>query len=266
MRPVIGIPCYAAERAGNNRPIFGNNRAYAQAVLRAGGAPILLPPVEDEDVLAAIRPRLDGLLLSGGGDVDPARYHEEALPETDEPETARDFTEFRLTEWALEDGLPILGICRGMQVLNVALDGTLYQDIPLQLPQAARHNYAPRAGDTIAHRLRVAAGSRFATIAGTEQPAANSFHHQAVKEPGRGIEIVGWSDDGLPEALEAPAYPFVVAVQYHPEALDPSDVPSQRLFRALVEACEARVASAGQPRKVAQARRTSRPKLRVVNA
>lgn len=265
MHPVIGIPCYAAERAGNNRPLFGNNRAYVQAVLRAGGSPVLLPPVKDDGVLESIRPRIDGLLLSGGGDIDPVYYQEDALPETDEPDTARDFTEFRLTKWALADGLPILGICRGMQVLNVALEGTLYQDIPQQVPQAARHNYAPRAGNTVAHHLRLAPGSRFASIMGTAQPDANSFHHQAVKEPGKGVEIVGWSDDGLAEALEVPAYPFVVAVQYHPEALDPSDLPSQRLFRAFVEACEVRIVSASQPRDVSQPRRTSRPKLRVVN-
>src|SRR5258708_1603934 len=186
MRPVIGIPCYAAERAGNHRPIFGNNRSYVQAVLRAGGAPILLPPVDDEDVLAALRPRLDGLLLSGGGDLDPTYYGAQALPETDVPDRARDYTEVQLTRWALKDELPILGICRGMQVINVVLGGTLVQDIPLQRPDAASHNYAPRPGDTIAHHLRVHADSRFAAIVGTAHLAANSFHHHALDKLGAG--------------------------------------------------------------------------------
>jgi putative glutamine amidotransferase len=256
MRPVIGIPCYAAERAGNNRPIFGNNRSYVQAVLRAGGAPILLPPVEDEDVLAALRPRLDGLLLSGGGDLDPTYYGAQALPETDVPDRARDYTEVQLTRWALKDELPILGICRGMQVINVVLGGTLVQDIPLQRPDAASHNYAPRPGDTIAHHLRVHADSRFAAIVGTAHPAANSFHHQALEKLGAGVETVAWAEDGLAEAIEAPEYPFVVAVQYHPEALDPADVPSQRLFSAFVEACRERMA---------QAAAAPRRRLRVVN-
>lgn len=237
MRPVIGIPCYAAERAGNLRPIFGNNRSYVEAVLRAGGAPVLLPPVGDADVVDAMRASLDGLLLSGGSDIDPAYYGERAIPETDLPDRDRDFTEFSLTRWALDEELPILGICRGMQVINVALGGSLYQDLPTQAPEAERHNFAPMPGTTIAHTLRVQPGSQLAAIAGTLRPQANSFHHQAVREPGAGIEFVAWADDGIAEALEVPDCPFVVAVQYHPEAMDPSDETSRHLFEAFVEAC-----------------------------
>lgn len=256
MRPVIGIPCYAAERAGNLRPIFGNNRSYVEAVLRAGGAPVLLPPVGDAEALDAIRTTLDGLLLSGGSDIDPTYYGERALPETDLPDRDRDFTEFTLTRRALEQELPILGICRGMQVLNVALGGTLYQDLPTQVPEAERHNFAPMPGTTIAHTLRVKPGSQFAAIAGTLRPRANSFHHQAVREPGAGVEVVAWTEDGIAEALEAPDYPFVMAVQYHPEALDPSDETSRRLFEAFIEACVERKA---------HAERAARPLLKVVN-
>lgn len=256
MRPVIGIPCYAAERAGNLRPIFGNNRSYVEAVLRAGGAPVLLPPVGDAEAVDAMRASLDGLLLSGGGDIDPAYYGERAIPETDQPERDRDFIEFALTRWALEQELPILGICRGMQLVNVALGGTLYQDLPTQVPEAERHNFAPLPGTTIAHTLRVTPGSKFAAIAGTSRPQANSFHHQAVREPGAGVEIVARADDGIAEALEAPDYPFVVAVQYHPEAMDPSDEPSRRLFEAFVAACRERKQ---------QVERASRPLLKVAN-
>jgi len=255
MRPVIGIPCYAAERAGNNRPIFGNNRSYAEAVLRAGGAPVLLPPVEDAEVLEAVWQTLDGLLLSGGADLAPALYGEAPLPETDVPDPARDFTEMELTRWALEQEVPILGICRGIQVLNVALGGTLYQDLPSQLPAAGRHNYAPLDGSHIAHTLEVRPGSQFAEIIGTASPRANSFHHQAIKELGAGLEVVAWTADGVAEAAEVPAHPFALAVQYHPEALVPADEPSARLFAAFVEACRERM-TAAEP--------AVRPRLKVV--
>jgi putative glutamine amidotransferase len=251
MRPVIGIPCYAAERAGNNRPLFGNNRSYVQAVLRAGGAPVLLPPVEDDAVLAAVRAPLDGLLLSGGGDVDPVHYGEAILPECDPPEPARDYTELALTRWALEERLPILGICRGMQMLNIALGGSLYQDLPSQCVGIVRHNNVPQVGSTIGHMLRVRPDSQLATVLGTVQLGVNSFHHQAVKRPGAGVEVVAWAEDEVAEAIEAADYPFVMAVQYHPEALDPADEPSRRLFAAFVDACRARrtQATASAPRR-----------------
>jgi putative glutamine amidotransferase len=252
--PIIGIPCYSAERADTLRPLYGNNQSYVQAVLRAGGAPLLIPPAETS-VYEAIAERLDGVLLSGGGDVDPRTYGEEPLPECGPPEIERDTAEIFFTRWALERRVPLLGICRGIQVLNVALGGTLYQDLPSQLPAAERHNYAPLDGSHLAHTLEVRPGSQFAEIVGTVSPRANSFHHQAVKELGAGIEIVAWTADRVAEAAEVPGHPFAVAVQYHPEALVPADEPSLRLFAAFVEACRARMALA-EP--------AARPRLKVV--
>ncbi len=140
--PVVGIPCYSGERAGSGRPFYGNNQAYARALIEAGLAPLLIPPM-DEAALEAVCGRLDGLLLSGGEDVDPARYGEERLAACGPAEPERDRMELALTRMALERDLPTLGICRGMQVLNVARGGTLYQDLGTQRPEAR----AARDGD-----------------------------------------------------------------------------------------------------------------------
>ncbi|MGH2515320.1 MAG: gamma-glutamyl-gamma-aminobutyrate hydrolase family protein [Ktedonobacterales bacterium] len=237
MRPLIGIPCFAAERAGTRRPIFGNNQAYIIAVEQAGGAPVLLPPLESPESMAAIRARLDGLLLTGGGDLAPALYGEERLPECGEIEVERDAGELDLTRWALEAGVPVLGVCRGMQLLNVVRGGTLYQDIVTQHPGSPRHDVTEFGRTHRAHAIAINPRSRIAAILGTCEPVVNSLHHQAVKDIGAGIEIVGWSEDGIAEALELPGYPFVLAVQHHPEELYATDEASRRLFAAFVRAC-----------------------------
>ncbi|HLZ22525.1 MAG TPA: gamma-glutamyl-gamma-aminobutyrate hydrolase family protein [Ktedonobacterales bacterium] len=237
MRPIIGIPCFAAERAGTLRPIFGNNQAYVRAIEQAGGAPVLLPLLESPASMEAIRERLDGLLLSGGGDLAPALYGEEQMLECGEIEVERDAAEIDLTRWALEVGMPVLGVCRGMQLLNVVRGGTLYQDIVTQHPGSPRHDVTEHGRTHRAHAIAINPRSRLAAIMGTREPVVNSLHHQAVKEPGEGVEIVGWSEDGIAEALELPGYPFVLAVQYHPEELYPTDEASRRLFAAFVRAC-----------------------------
>jgi putative glutamine amidotransferase len=242
MRPVIGIPCYSTERPDTRRPLYGNNQTYVQAVIRVGGAPMLIPP-GDPEMLAAIYARLDGLLLSGGGDVDPAFFGEQAIPECDPPERERDEAEIALTQLALADGLPILGICRGMQLLNIACGGSLYQDIPKQRPTKLRHNCRGEERNFVAHTISVQPGSRVAAALGKTTEGVNSFHHQSVKEPGAGIKVVGVAKDGIAEALEMPSYPFVVAVQYHPEAMDETHESSQRLFAAFVQACRERMTS-----------------------
>lgn len=237
MRPIIGIPCFAAERAGTRRPIFGNNQAYVRAIERAGGAPVLIPLLEMSESVAAIRTRLDGVLLTGGGDLAPALYGEERLPECGAIEPERDAAEIDLTQWALEAGVPVLGVCRGMQLLNVVRDGTLYQDIVTQHPSSPRHDIIDQPRTHRAHSIALHPDSRLATILGARALSVNSLHHQAVKDPGTDVEIVGWSEDGIAEAMEIPGHPFALAVQYHPEELAPTDEASRRLFAAFVEAC-----------------------------
>jgi len=237
MRPIIGIPCFAAERAGTRRPIYGNNQAYVRAIEQAGGAPVLVPLLESSESVAAICERLDGLLLTGGGDLAPALYGEERMPVCGEIEAERDAAEMEITRWALEARTPVLGVCRGMQLLNVVRGGTLYQDIVTQHPGSPRHDVIEHGRTHLAHAIALNPSSRLAAILGTREPVVNSLHHQAVKDAGEGVEIVGWSEDGIAEALELPGVPFALAVQYHPEELYATDEASRRLFAAFVRAC-----------------------------
>jgi putative glutamine amidotransferase len=221
--------------------MYGNNRAYVRAVERAGGIPLLIPPLADEASLEAVCARLDGLLLSGGADIAPVCYGEEPIPQCQTPEPERDALELGMARWSLEHGLPTLGICRGMQLLNVASGGTLYQDIATQQPEAQQHERSSRPRDTRAHTIRVRPDSRLASMLGTTEHLVNSLHHQAVRELGRGVRIVAQAPDGIAEGMEFPAHPFAVAVQFHPEELEQTDEVSRRLFAAFVRACHERI-------------------------
>jgi len=190
--------------------------------------PVLLPPVPG---IAGVLDRLDGLVLSGGGDFDPAGYGAQRHPETSSVRPDRDAAELALLAAALERGLPVLGICRGMQVINVAMGGSLHQHVP---DLVGHHAHAPVPGSYGAHPVRVAAGSGLARILGrTQVDAVPTHHHQALDRLGGGLTATAWSDDGIIEAVEldAPGCPFAVAVQWHPEAGD-----DLSLFRALVAA------------------------------
>ena len=241
--PLIGIPAYSAERAGTDRAIYANNAAYALAVAQAGGIPLFIPPTpqlaDDDAAIETLCARLDGLLLSGGADVDPARYGEATATWCGEVEPERDALELALTVRALAINLPILGICRGMQVLNVACGGNLHQDIAAEQPEAQRHPWSNYPRDYRAHGIRLAPGSRLAAILGVERHEVNSLHHQAVARPGAGVEVTAWADDGIAEAMELPDQPFALAVQYHPEELAASDPLSRQLFAAFIAACQA---------------------------
>ena len=208
MRPVIGIPCNSVTRPGSNVVVYGNNQSYVRAVQRAGGVALLIPAGHDADAIEEICSRLDGLLLSGGCDIDPERYGEERIVACQAPDPERDELELALAAWALDAAAPILGICRGMQLLNVACGGTLYQDLETQQPAMARHDQA----DYRAHLSR-ARDSSSATLAaerdsGAAPYAVNSLHHQAVAQPGERVEIVGWSPDGVAEAMEVDGHPL----------------------------------------------------------
>jgi putative glutamine amidotransferase len=181
---------------------------------------------------------LDGLLLPGGEDVDPALYgearHEKCGPSSPE----LDEVELTLARWAVDDGKPVLAICRGIQVLNVALGGTLYQDIAAQIPGGAehvKHRRGPR--DFLAHTATITHGSRLALILGATSLPVNSLHHQAVKDVAPGLAVVAQTPDGIIEAMEVPEHPFAIGVQWHPEELVDVDARSQKLFDALVVAC-----------------------------
>ena len=212
------------------------NSAYIRAVQDAGGVPVLLPPPLDGEARAALWSLLDGVVLTGGGDVDPARFGQAPHPTVYEVAAERDGLELDLTRHALEARLPLLAICRGIQVLNVALGGTLEQDIPSGVAGALRHAQAePRPQPT--HRVKVEDGTRLARILGASELEVNSFHHQAVARMGEGLRAVAWSPDGVVEGAEMDeSCGFVIAVQWHPEDLAAHDGTARNLFRALVDA------------------------------
>jgi len=240
--PVIGITGRVDQSAGPpNLPIFAVSPTYVQAVELGGGAPAVIPPHLEEMKLRAIFVRLNGLLLSGGGDIMPALFGEEdggLLWFVDE---RRDRTELALARWALAEGLPLLAICRGAQVLNVAAGGTLIQDIPTQVTGALSHStIAGRPLGVVAHTVEVTAGTRLAALVGAGELGVNSAHHQAVKVVGAGLVVTARAPDSVIEGLEVPDHPFCVGVQWHPEAMVERHPVMRRLFEALVRAAQAR--------------------------
>ncbi len=204
---------------------------YCRCVREAGGAPVLLPPAVD-DRASQVLSRLDGLLLSGGGDVAPLFYGEEPQQGLGDVDAARDAWEINLALEALRSGLPLLGICRGLQVLNVALGGSIIQH--LAGPAYLQHmQQAPRHCPS--HTVAVPPATRLADLLGAgERIAVNSFHHQAVREPAPGLQVCAVARDGVAEALESTGSGFVLAVQWHPESLD--HPVTRTLFRGLVRA------------------------------
>jgi putative glutamine amidotransferase len=236
MRPLIGIPCHADFRDGSRRPVYCNNRAYVHAVERAGGVPILIPLYDDLSLLDTLLPRLDGLLLSGGADIEPARFGEEPHPLSDEPDKALDEVELKLALWAIHEDIPTLGVCRGMQVLNVAAGGTLYQDISDLCPGSMTHARREKPRDFLAHRVEVQSGSQMERVLGARSLMVNSLHHQAVKQPGTGMVISGRAEDGIAELLEMPGARFILAAQFHPEEIYMKEAHCARLFKAFVQA------------------------------
>ncbi|HLX89483.1 MAG TPA: gamma-glutamyl-gamma-aminobutyrate hydrolase family protein [Acidimicrobiales bacterium] len=215
MRPVIGITAYEEDaRWGpwDERAVLVP-AAYVHAVERAGGAAMVLPVQSTgvEELLA----RVDGVVLSGGPDVDPAHYGEERHPETQSPRAERDEFELRVALLVLERAVPTLGVCRGMQVLNVARGGTLHQHLP---DLVGHRGHSPVAGEFAWHRVTVDPDSRLAAALGRHEIETASHHHQAVATLGRGLRIVARADDNTAEAFEDPSAPYLFGVQWHPEA------------------------------------------------
>ena len=239
---VIGITTGRGTVDGNE--IIRLGEVYVQAVLRAGGVPLLLPPV-GKLPLETVLPRLDGLLLTGGGDIDPILFAGKPHPNVYGIDPERDEMEIALVNAAVRLGLPFLAICRGIQVVNVALGGTLYTDISDQLPGALAHPWQKGAPhDHITHTVRVEIGSRLAELLGSAQVGVNSLHHQGIQRLADGLVCTATAPDGLIEAVEVTGHPFGLAVQWHPEWL-PEVAPMQRLFQGLVAA--ARVNSHSKP-------------------
>ncbi|HEY9288194.1 MAG TPA: gamma-glutamyl-gamma-aminobutyrate hydrolase family protein [Candidatus Dormibacteraeota bacterium] len=232
--PLIGLPTLAIP-PGEKPARFGINQTYVRALEAAGCAPVLIPLLEDEDQLRSIYERLDGIVFPGGADVAPGEYGEQPIENLNVIHPERDRVELTLARWALEADLPTLGICRGQQVLNVALGGTLYQDLAHQGVTNVDHSDEDgRARSALIHRVRLDAASRLAQLIDETSIEVNSLHHQAIKQLAPGLNVTGRTDDGIIEAVESADRRFLIAVQWHPEELH--ELPwARRLFAGFVK-------------------------------
>jgi len=216
-------------------PMYIMNQTYVRELEKQGALPVLIPLNMSQATLRGAFERLDGLFLPGGEDIDPANYSEQRHEQLGPVDKERDRTELALTCWAIEAGMPVLGVCRGVQVINVACGGALYQDLHSQAPELDKHDFYPPQFERfrVSHDIHIETDSRLAQALGHIHEI-NSMHHQGIKRLGYGLRVVATAPDGLPEALECPALPFVLGVQWHPEELAKTDPHSADLFNRFV--------------------------------
>jgi len=233
MLPLIGISTYHRD---GEPPAFQTPCTYVDAVRTAGGMPVLLPPGESD--VTALVDRLDGLILAGGGDLDPAHYGADGHETIYMVCSERDRFEMDLLQAVLRrPSLPVLCICRGAQVLNVISGGTLHVHVPDAYGAAVDHRVAPRLPTR--HPVRIEANARLAGILGADATDVCSWHHQAIDKIGNDLVAVAWAEDGVVEAVEHLLHPWCFGVQWHPE-MQPGEAPQMRLFAALVAAAKTR--------------------------
>ena len=236
--PRIGIVCRLVPEASGKRLFQSTPAPYIDAIVAAGGCPFLMPICPTPAFIHQQVNAVDGVLLIGGEDVDPALYSEVPHPKLGEVSQPRDRYERELIRYAVQQRRPLLGICRGIQVLNVALGGSLYQDLPSQLTGSVPHDVPPWTA--LAHTLDLAPSSCLRAVLGQAQVRINSRHHQAIRTLAPGLVPTAHAPDGVIEAVELPSHPFCLAVQGHPEMLWNAEEPAwARLFSAFVTACNA---------------------------
>ena len=231
MKPIIGINCdYEEER---KQPYSFTYRDYCEAIIAAGGIPFLLPIIKDKNDVEFSLKKIDGLLLTGGNDVPPQRYGEERHERTVCVHPDKDISDFTLVETSIQTKKPILAICYGTQLVNVALGGSLIQDIPSEVKTPIIHKDSKNEHYT--HTITIEKNSLLYQIIGTDCIKADSTHHQAIKRLGNGLKDTAHTEDGIIEAVEWKGYPFLVGVQWHPERM--TDSPHHlALFKALIAA------------------------------
>jgi len=233
--PVIGVTTMHRENQFGLR-LSSLAEAYVEALSQAETCPLLIPNLLPEAALDNLLSRLDGVLFTGGGDIKTSYYQETDHPKTSGVEADRDRLELLLLENVVNDAKPFLGICRGLQLINVGLGGTLYADISDQIPGAAKHDFYPDwERDYLAHSIELAPGSRLASILGEGVVEVNSLHHQAVRDLAPDLVATAYSPDGIVEAVEMRNHPFGIAVQWHPEWL-PAHKSMRNLFADFAEA------------------------------
>jgi putative glutamine amidotransferase len=240
MRPLIGITC--SRSTGGAWGIYSLGHfmdcafsEYSEAVLHAGGAPVIIPVAQDKKSLDAILESVQGIILTGGPDLHPRHYGEEPASGLGEVDEALDSMELNVASMAVHGDLPVLGICRGIQVLNVCLGGRLYQDISSEVQQSICH--APRVDKGVhTHRIRIEPGTRLHDLFRKREIWVNGKHHQSIKRPAPELVVSARAKDGIIEGVEHPGKRFVLGVQWHPEGTWRNDAFSKKLFSALVKA------------------------------
>ena len=235
-RPVIGI---TASHDTEHDKLFINS-VYLRAIRNAGGIPMIFPMEVMENDLRDLVTLTDGVLFTGGDDIHPFLYGEETDAKCGNVSQPRDSMEMALVPLVMEFGKPIFGICRGIQILNTAMGGTLYQDIPSQFKsELSIAHRQPFAYKVPSHTVDITPGTLLSRILGEEHAsiAVNSMHHQAIKDVAPGLEVCGYAPDKMIEAVYAPDYPFLLGVQWHPEHLTTSQPDAAKLFAAFVDAC-----------------------------
>jgi putative glutamine amidotransferase len=233
-KPLIGITTRNGKDA-DGHPLTALQHTYTRAITQAGGLPILIPSMLAEEDFLDLYSRVAGILFTGGGDVSLEYFNGSEHPRIGEVDKGRDTTEISLIRAAVNDGKPVLGICRGAQVMNVALGGTLYTHIHDQLKGALDHDYPGDLRRVLVHPVNVDESTRSAEIFGETLLNVNSLHHQGLKDIAAGLRIAGHAPDGLVEVVEISDHPYAVAVQWHPEWLT-DQLPMQRLFKSFVDA------------------------------
>jgi len=244
-RPIIGVPTQNLQSIGGVAPDLPPSwimsHRYVHALTSVGAVPWLIPALDtDAETLRAIYDELDGVFLPGGADIDPESYGSERHPLCDRSDPPRDRVELMLVRWAMPDRKPVFGVCRGLQIINLAASGTLFQDIGDQREGSLKHDYFPfRDGysrDHLAHDVHVVEGTRLHRLTGLSGFAVNSMHHQGIDVLGPGLVASARAPDGVIEAVEAPGDQFLVGVQWHPEVLIDKDPTMRRLFEAFASA------------------------------
>ena len=253
-RPVVGVVTQSLEAIpGKLPPCWVMGQRYVRVLAANGAVPWLIPLLpDDEATLRSTYEYLDALFLTGGVDVDPACYGEPRHERCDRADPARDWTEITLVRWALADRKPVLGVCRGIQVINVACGGSLYQHVPEEFDSAVKHDcFSSSAGsascaapassgpytrDYLAHPVRIAVGSRLGSLFGEAEVAVNSMHHQGIKRLATGLRASAHAPDGLIEGVEDASGRYLVGVQWHPEELAEAHPSQRRLFADFIQA------------------------------
>jgi putative glutamine amidotransferase len=241
-RPVIGIATQTLPGVpGERQPCWLMGRSYVEELRKVGGVPWVIPLIpHDPDTLREIFDRLDGVFVTGGVDVDPTSYGEAKSPLCGTTDPDRDAVELLLLKHAMERKMPVLAVCRGIQILNVLGGGTLYQDVTAMVPAALKHDYFPTPDQPsrkyLAHDITVKAGSKLGAILGDAVVPVNSMHHQAIKDLAPGLAPTAFAPDGIIEGVEGTGEQYVIAVQWHPEELTDTQPGMKRLFTTFIDA------------------------------